>query len=157
MTFTGKTEHDVDPSRSTQSASWWNQIPDVWKATGVILGIGGTAIAGYAVLDDFRDGLEERIYKIEQTMVKSEDLGAYVGSETLKLESCIQRMRGQMHEYRALEKAYEELLQAIKLEEDVFLNRPLSVVEKERRDRIIELRSSFERRKFEITKVLIIN
>ena len=155
--------------------SLWQQIPEVWKAIGVILAIGGTAIGGYATLRDQRDALQQvdsgfdtrikaleeargqvpqdlsaletrlgnRIDSLGAAMIRAEDLDAYVINEALDRESCRLAMRAQMHEYRALETAYDELLESIRIAGEAFSNRTdLKAAEEQQRDRLITLQGN---------------
>ncbi len=135
--------------------SFWKRLPELWKFVTLLLAIGGTAIAGYQVWDNAYDDLKAkdaallaRLDRLEGEMVRSSDLTDFVGSAKLRLETCILVLRAEMHEYRALRQAYEDLLAGMDLAQASFLVRePLSPGEERQLTRIAELRGSIASKK----------
>ena len=142
---------------ASSGGSFWKKLPDMWKFVTVVIAIGGTAIAGYRLLDDKYDELIEadrklqtRLEAIESSMIRSGDLDDLVANATLRTETCILVLRARMHEYRATTKAYEEILQAMDLANLAFVNRDLSAAQERQLDSLLELKSGYQTKRAKV-------
>lgn len=157
---------NTDTTKSAHSAAFLNKIPDIWKVIAVIIAIAGAAIGIYQIFDNERDSLANadakladadtalglRIDGLLDAMVKRAELKGFVAEDTLREEGCRQTLRAEKHEFQALVKAYEELVQAMNLAENSFANRELSEPEERQYLAVVELRSGYESRKREMER-----
>lgn len=164
---------DTASGRSASSAAFLAKIPDIWKVIAVMIAIAGAAIGVYQVFDNERDALAvkdreleaadeklqaadlalgKRIDGLAAAMVSQADLSGFIAEDTLREERCRQTLRAEKHEFQALSKAYEELIQAMRLAESAFANRELSGPEERQFLAVVELRSGFESRKREMER-----
>lgn len=169
---------DTTGETVTTEDSIWQKIPAIWKVAGVFIAIIGFAVSGYDRYDDLRDrvgslettlqnagvaelpgrisGLGGRIDRFEADIVRKADLSDYVGQDKLLSEACVLTARAEKHDYQAREKAYEELISAMRLAEAAFAGRNLTAPEERQLLGIIELRSSFEKRKSEAEREIAV-
>jgi hypothetical protein len=150
---------DIDAGQSEKIGSFWRRVPEYWKFLTLLVAIGGTAIAGYAKLDDIRDQLFQaddkinaRIDELAADMVRPGDLGGFIEEDKLLIENCRQSLRSQRHEYRALVIAYSELEQAMQLAENAFANRELTGPEERQLEAVIVLRGGYQARRRDLEK-----
>ncbi len=91
---------------------------------------------------DLEAALGRRFDDVEEDMVRAEDLKGFVAETTLSTKECILTARAQIHEYQALAKAYNELLESIRIGLEAFSNRSdLTRADEEQKIRLARLES----------------
>lgn len=145
---------NADTGQPANGGSFWSRVPDYWKFITLLIAIGGTAVAGYAKVDEIRDALfaadadiTKRLDSLSSAMVRRSDLDGFILVDRLNEENCRQTLLAQKHEFKALVTAYDELIEAMRLAESSFANRELADPEMRQFQAVITLRSGYQSRR----------